>query len=371
MKIDYYVPIIKTPLTFGMQISLPGMKQDYKGVLDYPKIMEAKPQVHKYYFEFCIPDEVFYATNDAPPYNYTYNTNINNFQPPMAMYPHHIPMQSIELNNPLPTPNRLTYKFKDAKEFKPKLYDPTKIIVSKVENMIVNNNIQYEFPTYYNIPSMPIVPYVDPKMEAIERLKTLIRTDSPTLETDETLLLTFLSQTIPKLKGDNISELPLSSIWEHYNEGSIELFKLEKNGMPKMVVYAASLMELHISVNKIPIVNFSEVKPHHLRIPLCNKVLEITNNFDQLSLIRIGEVDEDSWFSVGWSHINATPQLHVTGNFTIYYTFSKVGCKQIGMISQGIDTCEFWKCILNNREAARIIFVQERAIKENNIIKIT
>jgi len=389
MKLEHYVPISGIKLVFGMQIHVDSIKGDFKEMFNQLKVMKAKPGIQRYYFQLFVPNSIFTAprvetTNKQgrwlPPFN-----------PVLPNSYHNKGIGDKLFNQYTPDPSKFLF-FKDHVKKSATQYrkygdqrtnGSTNIIVHSIDNMVVNNNVQYTFPPFYNMPQsyvresfsyfpfaspyLPLV-YPNPIYESVQRLETIF--EPPVIDSSDTLLAGFLEKATPNLKRVLDKSTLVSTIWDYYKNLEIELFK-RGSGKPKMANYAASLIAVSLISNKKSLITYKEVKPHYQGLPLYNMIQELNKEYPVLTSTKISELDKNSWFGVLWAHTNCTPQLEVLTQFSIYYKFSgDVGCEQIGMVCKQLKECAFWGEILTHKEIVEMIKREEDRLKESNIISM-
>eukprot|EP00826_Nyctotherus_ovalis_P043922 TRINITY_DN4689_c0_g1_i8.p1 TRINITY_DN4689_c0_g1~~TRINITY_DN4689_c0_g1_i8.p1 ORF type:complete len:421 (-),score=86.63 TRINITY_DN4689_c0_g1_i8:186-1448(-) len=375
-KLEHYVPITGTKLIFGVQIRTGSIRGDYREMYNQLKVMKAKPSVQRFYFQFYVPDAVFFAEEVAtnrhehwPPFN-SFMPNAYQGKP------------NVKFNNQFPMPTHFppykNFPRKSYREFEPGA--GTSIIVKSVDNMVVNNNVQFAFPTFYNVqqPSRGYEPfgyspyvspypqpvYPNPSYDPVQRLKTLF--EPPAIFSKENLLSEFLKQATPKLKGVIKEDSTISSIWDCYKDLEIELFKRGLNGKPRMVNYAASLIAISLVSKERQLIFYREAQPFYQQPPLYYMAKELSKEYPVLESAKMGDLDESSWFGVQWSQTNCTPQLQVLARFSIYYKFSKdLGCEQVGMQCHRLGDCAFWKEIIGHKGSMAMIADEEVRLKKS------
>ena len=400
-KTVYYVPIIGTPLTFGMQVKNDGCKADSIDSINHGRILLGQPQVYKYFFQFFVPDYLFENSETLSYYKHQqygsyYDTESGVAQgieypvpgyagnvSPSAYYPQpssaaadhsdivarlaNFNISSSPTKQPsATTPLKKTTPFyvkKRTEEPRPSVMP--NIIIGHVDNMVVNNNFQYQFPMYATpYPSYPYMPYTPVSYHPValpehayaakQHLSKFINTaTAPTLDSNKTLLHTFLKQISPSSFRIDAPDFTLAKLWEFYTEGcerGIELFKGVVLGeRPKMASYAPSLSGLCVTLlqsEKPVTIEYYETVPYHMRVPLSNKIQELAEKNPALNSAKPCDIDSKSWFAVLWVPINCTAQLQITGQFLIYYKLSKEKlCEQVAMMCHKLKECEFWKSI--------------------------
>lgn len=402
-KLDHYVPINDTKLVFGMLVKLESITGNFREMHKHAKVLQANPSINGYFFQFFVPNDIFFVerdqaetsgSNEHIPYSnylqnyyFTKETNKPFIQFPVTANPTKFSFHKVtskKSNTHFRNPIEITSKHNNT--FKGR----TNIIVKSVDNMVVNNNVQYAFPTFFNvqqplyppeqfnyspfiqpIQTYPPTPYTNPTFDSIQRLKLLIGPTVPALETAETLLSEFMARTTPKFKAEINESSLISIIWDFYKNIEIELFKREPSGKPKMAIYAVSLIGISMTIHSVPngkVMNYVETKPYYQRLPLFDKIKELSENYPELLTVKLCDIEEKSWFGVMWVQANCTPQLQVLAQFSIYYKFSKeLGCKQVGMWCDKLIECEFWKDIRVDKKSMEIIKEEESKLRHSGI----
>lgn len=352
MKFNHYVPIIDTHLTFGFQISVGAIKAYPQELLNRDKVLQGKPKIRKYFFQFFVPDKIFHNERDPntlEPCFYNVIPQNLYFSPPITAY---------EINT---TPYKSSYektalKLSNAKEFYPKLVEKS---LARYTGSIINANIQYGIPGYFA--AIETSGFLYNNYESSCRLKKWVQKDLE-FNKEEEIFEKFLRLSTPKLEQEK--DLILNDLWLYYesiSERGIELLIKNSSERPKIVAYAASLSGISILSNKRTIITYNEIEPQHNRIPLFMKVEELSQTYECLQSSLIKEIDAESWFKVLWSPMNCTPQLHASAQVEVAYKFHpQYGCERIGIHCYKLKGCKFWSEILKYKETADRINEEEQ-----------
>lgn len=371
-KLEHYVPIMGTKLIFGTQIRMGSIRGDYREMYNQVRVLKARPFVQRFYFQFYVPDAVFFA--ECPVTDRRKQKHWPPFDP-FTAGPHQ-GKPNAKFNNQFPakTSQRKSYRGFES---------GTSIIVKSVDNMVVNNNVQFAFPTFYNVQhsgrgyesfgyspyasSYPQPAFPSPNYDSAQRLKPLF--EPPIILSKENLLSEFLKRATPELKEVIKEDSLISSVWNYYKDLEIELFKRGQYGKPKMVNYAASLIAVSLVSKEKSLVSYKETKPFYQQPPLYYMVRELSKEYPVLESTRICDLGESSWFEVQWSQANHTPQLQVLARFSIYYKFSKdLGCEQVGMQCHRLGECAFWKEITGHKGSMAMIADEEVKLKKSIVL---
>lgn len=271
-----------------------------------------------------------------------------------------------------------TIKLKVGQEYKPKTKNNfgANIIIGRADNVVVNNNYQYSFPLYqypsaptFTYPYMPFTappPRYPPKSfpdpaTVKNRLKALFNENSilPTLDTSETIINTLSKLILPKTTFSTLNEF-----WSQYKEASesgIELFKNVLNSRIKMSSYTPSLSAYKFHI-KAGICEFYENNPYHMRTPFFAKITELAQSEPILQNAKFSDFDKNSWFSILWTPINCTSQLHIVGQFLVFYRITETGCEKIGILCYRLSECEFWKSTLVHENIKEFIKMEREKV---------
>ena len=94
--------------------------------------------------------------------------------------------------------------------------------------------------------------------------------------------------------------------------------------------------------------NFSEDQPHHNRQNFKQKIDEIFKLNPEYESLLLGDISENSFFSILWTPVKSTNNFQNQASFLVYYRFRGKSCTNtikylsvVGMISNKIDE-EFW-----------------------------
>lgn len=186
------------------------------------------------------------------------------------------------------------------------------IIIGHIDNVVVNNNIQYSFPIMpspqYPVMS-PYLPYYEsPYQQPLypesgeyimrQRLAAYVERETlPVLDSPETLLTSFIRLITPAKTEEQ------KTLWEFYLPAcanGLELFCSAGGQRPRMAAYSPSLSALHFVFGEgkssaSPISEYFEAEPPHMRQPLYNKVQELTGKQPLLGSVRIDGLQSGSW----------------------------------------------------------------------------
>ena len=100
--------------------------------------------------------------------------------------------------------------------------------------------------------------------------------------------------------------------------------------------------------SKISCLNFSEDQPFHNRLNFKERIEEIFKIYPDYESLSLGDITENSFFSILWTPVKSTNNFQNQSSFLVYYRFrgksftNSLKCLSvIGMISNKIDE-EFW-----------------------------